>query len=165
MDLEHDGKIHWHEFIAATLSKCEYDERNLKLAFDRLDFDHQGFITYDNLLDIVGSDSTAEDVRAMFDEVDYKHEGKIYFPEFVQIMKQNNNGEGGSSNSGGSSTGKNNGGARRGSVAARISGNQLDLMQPKDKHAIRNEMHMKIHDHVQKNSSPAIKEEGAGEGA
>mmetsp|Transcript_10980 Transcript_10980/g.21858 ORF Transcript_10980/g.21858 Transcript_10980/m.21858 type:complete len:571 (-) Transcript_10980:69-1781(-) len=160
MDLEHDGKIHWHEFIAATLSKCEYDERNLKLAFDRLDFDHQGYITYDNLLDIVGSDSTEEDVRAMFDEVDYKHEGKIYFPEFVQIMKQNNS-ESGAPSSGGDVSGKG-GAARRGSVAARISGNQLDITQPKDKHHIRNEMHMKIHDHVQKNSSPTIKEADEG---
>jgi calcium-dependent protein kinase len=37
-----DTTIHWHEFIAATLSQCDYDERNLKLAFDRLDYDRKG---------------------------------------------------------------------------------------------------------------------------
>lgn len=37
-----DKTIHWHEFIAATLSQCDYDERNLKLAFDRLDYDRKG---------------------------------------------------------------------------------------------------------------------------
>ena len=30
-----DATVHWHEFIAATLSQCDYDERNSKLAFDR----------------------------------------------------------------------------------------------------------------------------------
>ena len=43
--------IHWHEFIAAGLSHCKVDERNLKLAFDRLDADHTGFITFENFRD------------------------------------------------------------------------------------------------------------------
>lgn len=34
--------IRWHEFIAASLSQCNFDERNLRLAFDRLDYDHKG---------------------------------------------------------------------------------------------------------------------------
>lgn len=34
--------IQWHEFIAAGLSQCNFDERNLKLAFDRLDYDRKG---------------------------------------------------------------------------------------------------------------------------
>jgi calcium-dependent protein kinase len=34
--------IHWHEFIAASLSECRVDERNLRLAFDRLDSNHKG---------------------------------------------------------------------------------------------------------------------------
>jgi calcium-dependent protein kinase len=161
MDLEHDGKIHWHEFIAATLSKCEYDERNLKLAFERLDADHQGFITKDNLMDIVGADSSEADVNQMFEEVDYKHEGKIYFPEFVQIMKQNNNKGGGSEGvpsetSKGSFTAS---GRRRTSIAAgRLSQGPVDAAaeaaggMPKDKHQLRNEIHQKIHEHVAKTS-------------
>ena len=34
--------IQWHEFIAAGLSQCNFDERNLKLAFERLDYDRKG---------------------------------------------------------------------------------------------------------------------------
>lgn len=34
--------IRWHEFIAAGLSKSDFDDRNLKLAFDRLDYDRKG---------------------------------------------------------------------------------------------------------------------------
>jgi calcium-dependent protein kinase len=37
-----ETKIRWHEFIAAGLSQCSFDERNLKLAFDRLDYDRKG---------------------------------------------------------------------------------------------------------------------------
>jgi calcium-dependent protein kinase len=37
-----ETRIHWHEFIAAGLSQCKVDDRNLRLAFDRLDSDHKG---------------------------------------------------------------------------------------------------------------------------
>jgi calcium-dependent protein kinase len=37
-----ETRIHWHEFIAAGLSQCQVDDRNLRLAFDRLDSDHKG---------------------------------------------------------------------------------------------------------------------------
>lgn len=40
-----ETRIHWHEFIAAGLSQCEVDDRNLRLAFDRLDNDHKGVST------------------------------------------------------------------------------------------------------------------------
>lgn len=36
--------IRWHEFIAAGLSKSDFDDRNLKLAFDRLDYDRKGYV-------------------------------------------------------------------------------------------------------------------------
>ena len=39
-----ETKIRWHEFIAAGLSQCSFDERNLKLAFDRLDYDRKGSV-------------------------------------------------------------------------------------------------------------------------
>jgi calcium-dependent protein kinase len=34
--------IRWHEFLAAGLSKHDFDDSNLKLAFDRLDSDRKG---------------------------------------------------------------------------------------------------------------------------
>jgi calcium-dependent protein kinase len=37
-----ETRIHWHEFIAAGLSQCQVNDRNLRLAFDRLDSDHKG---------------------------------------------------------------------------------------------------------------------------
>jgi calcium-dependent protein kinase len=41
-----ETRIHWHEFIAAGLSQCQVDDRNLRLAFDRLDSDHKGVRHY-----------------------------------------------------------------------------------------------------------------------
>ena len=41
-----ETRIHWHEFIAAGLSQCQVDDRNLRLAFDRLDGDHKGVRGY-----------------------------------------------------------------------------------------------------------------------
>jgi calcium-dependent protein kinase len=39
---KNETRIHWHEFIAAGLSQCQVDDRNLRIAFDRLDNDHKG---------------------------------------------------------------------------------------------------------------------------
>jgi calcium-dependent protein kinase len=37
-----ESTIRWHEFLAACLSRAEIDDRNLRLAFDRLDTDRKG---------------------------------------------------------------------------------------------------------------------------
>lgn len=38
--------IRWHEFLAAAVSKSDFDDRNLKLAFDRLDYDRKGYVHF-----------------------------------------------------------------------------------------------------------------------
>ena len=38
--------IRWHEFLAACLSRAKIDDRNLRLAFDRLDTDRKGYVHY-----------------------------------------------------------------------------------------------------------------------
>ena len=85
---KNETKIHWHEFIAAGLSQCKVDDRNLRLAFDRLDSDHKGvrdgqtiifhrlhsthfanvgtiqlwqYIILDDILDLMGSDAVASE--------------------------------------------------------------------------------------------------------
>jgi calcium-dependent protein kinase len=86
--------IHYHEFIAACLNQCAVDERNLRLAFDRMDNEHKGFITVDNIIDMLGCDATEENVRAMFDEAQQKcvnsHAAQISYPDFVRLMKGQN---------------------------------------------------------------------------
>lgn len=37
--------IRWHEFLAAGLSQAKIDDRNLRLAFDRLDAERKGYVS------------------------------------------------------------------------------------------------------------------------
>lgn len=39
-----DPTIRWHEFLAAGLSQAKIDDRNLRLAFDRLDAERKGYV-------------------------------------------------------------------------------------------------------------------------
>lgn len=43
-NVDNGKEIHFNEFLAATLGKRALDERRLRLAFDRLDYDHNGTI-------------------------------------------------------------------------------------------------------------------------
>mmetsp|Transcript_20385 Transcript_20385/g.44043 ORF Transcript_20385/g.44043 Transcript_20385/m.44043 type:complete len:677 (+) Transcript_20385:174-2204(+) len=52
--------LRYHEFLAAVLSRIQLDDRNIRLAFDRLDCKHKGFLTLDDLLDLLG-DSVDQD--------------------------------------------------------------------------------------------------------
>ncbi|KAL9190343.1 hypothetical protein ACHAXT_007554 [Thalassiosira profunda] len=82
--------IHWHEFIAAGLSHCKVDERNLKLAFDRLDADHTGYITFENFMDLIGNGAvhSEEALREMWGEASmHSTEAHITYEDFLLLMK------------------------------------------------------------------------------
>jgi Ca2+-binding EF-hand superfamily protein len=84
--------IHWHEFIAAGLTQCRVDDRNLRLAFDRLDSDHKGYITLNDIVNLVGSDDMAseQEMRCMWTE-SMNNVGStqehITYDHFLLIMK------------------------------------------------------------------------------
>lgn len=44
MDVDNGKELNFNEFLAATLERRKLDKRRLRLAFDRLDFDHSGTI-------------------------------------------------------------------------------------------------------------------------
>eukprot|EP00588_Corethron_pennatum_P002993 CAMPEP_0194295646 /NCGR_PEP_ID=MMETSP0169-20130528/54014_1 /TAXON_ID=218684 /ORGANISM="Corethron pennatum, Strain L29A3" /LENGTH=975 /DNA_ID=CAMNT_0039044867 /DNA_START=230 /DNA_END=3157 /DNA_ORIENTATION=- len=82
--------IHWHEFIAAGLSQCAVDDRNLRIAFDRLDCDHKGYISLENITDLMGNDVTADSVQAMFAEsltACKSRQERITYEDFLLLMK------------------------------------------------------------------------------
>jgi Ca2+-binding EF-hand superfamily protein len=87
-----ETRIHWHEFIAAGLSQCQVDDRNLRLAFDRLDSDHKGYITFDNVMDLMGNDAIqSEDaMRRMWGDsmraCNSSH-ARITYDDFILLMK------------------------------------------------------------------------------
>eukprot|EP00526_Cylindrotheca_closterium_P002581 CAMPEP_0113643396 /NCGR_PEP_ID=MMETSP0017_2-20120614/22818_1 /TAXON_ID=2856 /ORGANISM="Cylindrotheca closterium" /LENGTH=951 /DNA_ID=CAMNT_0000554909 /DNA_START=95 /DNA_END=2948 /DNA_ORIENTATION=+ /assembly_acc=CAM_ASM_000147 len=87
-----ETRIHWHEFIAAGLSQCQVDDRNLRLAFDRLDSDHKGYVTLDDIMNLVGNDShvSEENMRKMWGDsvrAVNSSEAQISFDEFLLLMK------------------------------------------------------------------------------
>lgn len=58
-----DASIQWHEFLATCLSQCHIDDRNIRIAFERLDTERKGFITWQDLqrsMDMYGSSADSK---------------------------------------------------------------------------------------------------------
>ena len=82
--------IRWHEFLAASLSQAKVDDRNLRLAFDRLDTQRKGFITFDDLSDILGNTTDYEALEKIWDESLRELNSRldrITLDDFKKIMK------------------------------------------------------------------------------
>jgi len=85
-----EATINWHEFIAAGLSQCKVDDRNLRLAFDRLDSDHKNYITLDDVLNLMGNDGKQDDLKQMYDDsLDQCQctQSRITYEDFLLLMK------------------------------------------------------------------------------
>jgi hypothetical protein len=79
--------IRWHDFIAAGLSQCKVDDRNLRLAFDRLDTGGKGFITLEDFMELMG---TAEEVKAIWTDTvgeEDSRRDRITYEDFLLLMK------------------------------------------------------------------------------
>ena len=79
--------IHWHEFVAATLSQCCIDERNLKLAFDRLS-NCKDHIALQDLTMLIGSSTGEENIQRMWSEALATHQDCqpcLTYAGFLQI--------------------------------------------------------------------------------
>mmetsp|Transcript_2897 Transcript_2897/g.8124 ORF Transcript_2897/g.8124 Transcript_2897/m.8124 type:complete len:1038 (+) Transcript_2897:205-3318(+) len=90
-----ETRIHWHEFIAAGLSQCQVDDRNLRLAFDRIDSDHKGYVTIEDVMDLLGSDSvhSEEMMRKMWGDsmkAANCNKSRITYDDFLHLMKGQN---------------------------------------------------------------------------
>ena len=74
------------------LSQCKVDDRNLRLAFERLDSDHKGYITLDDITDMLGNDALhSEDMmREMWgDSMKAMNcsQARITYEDFLLLMK------------------------------------------------------------------------------
>lgn len=88
-------KIRYTEFLAATIEASgTINELKLAEAFDRLDSDDSGFISVENLLEILGDTFTKEDVEAIIKEVTVTN-GQISYSEFLSLWEstESNNDE------------------------------------------------------------------------
>ncbi|KAL7570218.1 hypothetical protein ACA910_020645 [Epithemia clementina (nom. ined.)] len=82
--------IGWHEFLSAVLSQAKVDDRNLRLAFDRMDMQRKGYITLQDLRDMLGNSVDAENLERVWLDSLTEVESNldcIYFADFKRLMK------------------------------------------------------------------------------
>jgi len=85
IDIGHTGVIHYHEFIAATLSRRMITDDNARVAFEKIS-KHREYITADDIKDLMGVDANTEDIELMLEEASLPRNAKISFDEFKAIM-------------------------------------------------------------------------------
>lgn len=92
IDSNQNGRIDYTEFLAACLNTHNYlDNGILKTAFQHFDYDHSGFITNDELKEVLtGRDMsiiiTDYEVDEIMRETDIDGDGRIDYFEFVAMM-------------------------------------------------------------------------------
>jgi Ca2+-binding EF-hand superfamily protein len=82
--------IRWHEFLAAGLSQARVDDRNLRLAFDRIDTQRKGYVTLEDLRDMLGTSAEAHVLEAGWMESLNECKAsldRITFSDFKRLMK------------------------------------------------------------------------------
>lgn len=90
IDLDDSGDVHYVEFLAAVLeSQGMITQERLADAFDRLDSDGKGYISKDDLKNILGVEYNDKLVNKMIEEADTMHDGRIFYDEFLRLMFEN----------------------------------------------------------------------------
>ena len=87
LDLDGSGLIKYSEFLAAAVSEsiCMQEDKIVE-AFHRLDTDHSGFISKDNLREILGDDLDDAALDRLIADADFLKDGKINLDEFRRVM-------------------------------------------------------------------------------
>ena len=91
IDLDGSGCIEYTEFLAATLeAHCVIVEERLAEAFDQIDTCDSGYITKENLKDILqqgflGRNLTDDYLHEIIEEVDLSRDGLISYEEFLSL--------------------------------------------------------------------------------
>ena len=80
------GRIRYTEFIAATIEAHGLiGEERLAEAFDRLDGDDSGFISAENITEILGDDISQEEIDEIIAEADLTKDNKVSYVEFLAL--------------------------------------------------------------------------------
>lgn len=85
--------IRWHEFLAAALTLSRVDERSVRLAFDRLDTKRRGYLSFDDLKDLVGDYGTQTSLEQEWREslqacIGTCQDDRITFQDFKRMLKR-----------------------------------------------------------------------------
>ncbi len=85
VDVDHIGKISYHEFLAATISRKTITEENMKVAFEKMS-NHSLFITCEDIQDLLGQETSAAAVEQMLAEVNLPANTQISFKEVPLLL-------------------------------------------------------------------------------
>merc|ERR1712113_169726 len=88
IDVGHTDDIPYSEFLAAMVSsRIALHDDLLKESFRRFDTDNSGFITMNNLRQVLGASFQGEEVEKLMREVDESHDGKISYEEWIKYLR------------------------------------------------------------------------------
>ena len=93
VDLNDDGSITFHEFLSLykKLADIKAEEQKYREAFRICDCDDSGYITIDELKQImtqVGENLDDSQLNALIQEVDINKDNRLDFEEFIVLMKK-----------------------------------------------------------------------------
>ena len=79
-----------HSILKGVLKRTEAKKtagmERLAEAFDRIDSDGKGFISHDDLKEVLGDDYDQNLVDQMIQEADFKKNGQVDYEEFLELM-------------------------------------------------------------------------------
>ena len=89
LDVDHNGKIDYSEFIAGTLQRANYYKSDrLMEAFTNFDKDKSGKISKDELIVALKAEKSQEkEIEKLIKQVDKNNDGKIDYNEFLALMQ------------------------------------------------------------------------------
>jgi len=92
-DADGTGSVSWDEFLKVLENRPikKRIEKALRRLFDEFDTDNSGFITADNVRQLIndagfGDDVTDEEISELISRVDKEGDGKVSFEEFVAVF-------------------------------------------------------------------------------
>lgn len=87
-DLDGSGKIRYTEFLAATIeARGAIGEERIAEAFDRLDSDDSGYISAENLRELLGSDLPESEIDDILCECASSQDGRVSYHEFLSLWE------------------------------------------------------------------------------
>jgi len=88
LDSNQDDTIHYSDFLAAMLNtRIAMHDDLLRSAFRRFDTDSSGYITVDNLRQVLGDTFEGEQIETLLSEADMLQDNRISYAEFVAYLR------------------------------------------------------------------------------
>jgi len=89
VDLDGTGKIRYTEFLAATIeAQGAISEERLAEAFDRLDSDDSGYISAENLAEILGQEFPKEEIEEIIADAGLTDNNRVSYADFLHLWEE-----------------------------------------------------------------------------